>query len=218
MKLTFATVSTGNYEGRGKEYTAKLFAGLRANMPSRVDLRCVCLTDDPGILPNGVEAISVPFGPASWWQKLWLFSSGTFTPGERCLYGDLDMIITGDLGDIAAYAGKFAALRDPYHFTRMSSSLMAWEAGHLDHVWTKWDEAGRPQFDPQGDQNWIEAMQPEYDRWQDLLPGQCNSFKSDCWLNGKLPHDTRVLYFHGRPRPHECKIKFVKDLWNRPTP
>lgn len=215
MKLTFAAVQVGNYAGRGQEYAAKLFAGVRANMPSWVKLRCVCLTDDPATLPKDVEALPVLPGISGWWNKLLLFRPGTFKRGERILYSDLDTIFIGDLRDFNHYSGKFAAMRDPLGYCRIASSVMAWEAGTLDHIWTKWDEAGRPQFDPHGDQAWIGAMMPDCDYLQDMLPRQIVSFKKDCWLQGRIPADASILMFHGAPRPHQCRAPYIMELWNR---
>lgn len=213
--LTIAMVQTGNYVGRGAEYVAKLADGIDRHMPHGVPYRCVCLTDDPSTLPKGVVAKAVPEGLQGWWNKVALFKQGMFEPGERVLYFDLDTIILGDIADIAAYSGRFAILHDFLNPEHMGSSVMAWEAGALDHIWTTWDKAGRPSFDPRGDQFWIETMQPEADYWQDMLPGAFVSFKRDCWLRGSIPPDARVLCMHGHPRPHECRASFVEALWNR---
>ena len=212
--LTIATVQVGNYEDRGAEYLAKLFDGIRRNMPRDIDYRCVCLTDDPGTLPADVEAIEPPSGIAGWWNKLALFKEDVFAPGERVLYFDLDTLIIGDLRDFARYSGTFAALSDPYHPQHIGSAVMAWEAGRLDHVWRIWHGAGRPQFDRNGDQRFIESMQPTVDRWQERFPGQVVSYKVDCWKQGRIPEGVRVLCFHGHPRPHECGASFIKELWN----
>ena len=214
--LTIATVQVANYEKRGSEYLAKLYDGIRRYMPKDIPLRCVCFTDDARTLPPGVQAWDVPHGLTGWWNKLAMFRPGTFMDGERVLYFDLDTIPVDDLSDIAAYSGRFAILRDPYHPDHMGSSLMAWEAGNLDHIWTRWEDGGRPQFDPHGDQYWIETMQPEADYWQDMFPGQAVSFKTDCWLPAKIPDGARLIYFHGNPRPHQCQARYIKELWNRP--
>lgn len=215
-EITVATVQTGNYCGRGKEYVAKLIDGVRRNMPKDIVLSCVCITDDAKTLPPGVLAKDVTFGPPSWWQKLLLFKPGMFAPGTRVLYFDLDTIILGDLRDFAEYRGDFACIKDPFQNHAFSSALMAWEAGKYDHVWTMWDQAGRPQFDPRGDQQWIGQMVPEKDEWQTILPGQLVSFKKDCWLQGFIPKEARVLFFHGNPRPHSCRAADVMALWDRP--
>lgn len=212
--LNVAAVQTGNFCNRGTEYVTKLFDGVRKHMPAGVEWRAVCLTDDPSTIPEGIAARLVEPGINGWWNKLCLFKSGMFTPGERVLFFDLDTIICGDLSDIAAYRGKFGTLKDWLDYCRIASAMMAWEAGTADYIWAKWDEAGRPQFDPRGDQNWIGQMVSELDYLPDLFPGQMVSFKKDCWLQGRIPPDARVLLFHGHPRPHECAASFVRELWN----
>lgn len=212
--LTVATVQVSNYEKRGAEYLAKLYRSIERHMPKGVEWRGVCFTDDPATVPEGLEAKLVEPGLTGWWAKLGLLKSGALEPGEHILYSDLDALIIGDLTDIASYRGRFAALRDPYFPDHMGSALMAWEAGSLDHVWDRFESAGRPQFDPKGDQNWIEAMQPDYDRWQDMFPGQIASFKADCWKQGGIPEGTRILVHHGHPRPHQCQAPYIKSLWN----
>lgn len=215
--LTFAAVQTENYCGRGAEYLAKLFRGIRDNVPRGLEYRCVCITDDPSTLPKDVEARPSLPGGFGWWNKTLLFHPEFVKRGDRVVFFDLDTIILGDLTDIASYSGKFAILRDWYHPEHMGSCCMAWEAGTLDHIWTTWDANGRPSFDRRGDQFWIETMQPEADYWQDFLPGQFVSFKTDCWTQGKIPNGARVLCFHGHPRPHECRAPYVTALWNTPA-
>jgi hypothetical protein len=212
--LTVATVQVQNYEDRGAEYLAKLYGGIKRHMPAGVEWRGVCFTDDPATVPAGVSARPLVSGLGGWWNKLLMFAPGAFDAGERVLFADLDTLFCGDLGDFAGYRGRFAALRDPFYPDHLGSALMAWEAGALDHIWTSFEAGGKPQFDPRGDQFWIETMQPEYDRWQDMFPGQVASFKANCVQQGKMPEDTRVLVFHGHPRPHQCRAPYVQHLWS----
>lgn len=214
--LVVAVCQVGNYCARGREYVTKLFDGVARHMPADVRWRGVCFTDDPATVPVGIEARPTIDAPPSWWHKLNLFSPSAFEPGERVLFFDLDTIIVGDLRDFAAYDGDFAVMRDPFHPEHHGSATMAWKAGMFNHIWTRWDEAGRPSFDPQGDQRWIEAMQPEVDYWHDMFPGQIVSFKADCWLRNGIPPNARILGFHGRPRNHECRAPYIVDLWNQP--
>ncbi len=129
------------------------------------------------------------------------------TIGE--ILANLDKIILGNLKDFAGYRGKFAILRDPYYPQRHGSAIMSWQAGFLDHVWTTWDRGGRPQFDPAGDQKWIEAMQPKADFWQDMFPGQVLSYKAHIRPIGYVPERTRIVVFHGRPKPHEMGFEVI---------
>jgi len=215
--LTIATVQTGNYCGRGAEYLAKLYDGIAKNLTT--PWRGVCLTDDTSTLPRGVDAIKAQEGPQSWWHKLELFKPGAFDPGERVLFIDLDTIITGNIDDIAAYRGPFAILQDVYFQEHFGSSVMAWEAGTLDHIWTKWVQANCPMFDRNGDQRWIEAMMGglKVDLWQDLFPRQFCSFKKDARPINRLPVGCRVLLFHGLPRPHASGVDWAQQLWDKET-
>lgn len=197
--ITFAAVNVQNFEGRGAEYVANLFRGIARHMPE--EWRGVCLTDDPGCVPYGVEAAEVPGGLIGWWSKMALFRPGMFRSGERVVYFDLDTVIVGDLSDLASYRGRFAMLRDvassPY-----GSGIMAFEAGACNRIWTEWEAKGRPR-DRFGDQKWIGYIEPDCDGLNHLYPGQLASFKLDVMRLGGVSDDTRAVYFHGSPRPHE---------------
>ncbi len=95
---------------------------------------------------------------------------------------------------------------------------MIWRAGHLHHVWADWNAAGRPteQFGVFGDGGCLEHFHRPFHRLQSLCPGQIASFKVDCWPLQQIPPNTRVLFFHGRPKPHECRAPYVMALWNQP--
>ena len=211
--ITIAAVQVGNYEGRGAEYVAKLFASVEKRLPAGTPVRFVCFTDDPGSLPDYVEARPVEPGLKGWWAKLAMFREGAFDPGTRVLYFDLDTLVVGSLADLVKYRGRFTILRDVYRPHGMQSSVMAWEAGTCDHIWSTWDAAGRPMI-PGGDQSWIEVTMPQVDFWQELFPGRFVSFKKDCLPIGRFVPDASVIVFHGRPRPHECEEAWVRDAWD----
>lgn len=211
--LTIAAVQVGNYQDRGAEYVAKLFASIKRHLPDGIEARFACLTDDPATVPEGVEALAVEPGIRGWWSKLALFKPGMFEAGSRVLYLDLDTVIVGDLGELARYDGPLALMQDVYRSHGLQSSIMAWEAGAFDHIWAAWDGAGRPDYHPGGDQAWIELMVPDAVRLQDVVPGQIVSFKKDCAPLGIVPADARAVVFHGKPRPHEVTETWAKDLW-----
>jgi hypothetical protein len=179
--LNVLCVNKNNYLGRGSDYVSRLYEGVKRHLS--VPYQFTILYDGIG---------------EGWWCKIDLFKPGRFK--GRCLYLDLDTIITGSLDDIAAYDGAFAGLSDFYHPERFASGVMAWDADEAGDIYTRWRDAGAPQFDPRGDQGWIGAMRPNADRLQDLYPGQLVSFKADC--REGVPDNARVVCFHGLPRPH----------------
>lgn len=190
--LNIICLNHENYLGRGDEYVAKLKAGIEANFTGAYSLHV--LTED-----------DCPEGLHGWWNKLTMFQPGRFE--GRCVYFDLDTVITGNLDDLMAYDGPFAALRDVWQPGQLGSSVMTWTAGELDHVWDAWVAADCPQDDPRGDQAWITEHMPMALRLQDLLPGQLGSWKANFGMDAaNIPATTRVCFFHGQPRPHETPL------------
>lgn len=211
--LNVVFVQVANYCGRGREYVEKARDNWARSL-SKVPHRFLCLTDDPTTLPDGVKALEAEQGLWGWWNKITLFKPGMLPEGERILFSDLDVIPIRDLTDIGEYRGPFAVMRDPFNKLRHGSALMAWEGGTLSHIYDKWVQGGKPQFDPRGDQFWIESVQPECDYWQDMFPGQIVSFKADCLPLGGIPPAARLICFHGRPRPHEVNFLIPTENMN----
>ena len=209
--LNVVVVQVGNYCGRGGEYVKNLIDGF-ARHSGDTECKFWCVTDDPLSLPLCVEAISAEQNIKGWWNKLSLFKPGQFPAGERVLYFDLDQVIIGDMSDIAAHDEHFAIARDFYQPLRMNSSIMSWEAGKYDFIWTTWDNCRRPQWDKRGDQFWIETMlrDSQTQFLQDIYPGQIVSYKSDCVPLGGIPPGARIIAHHGQPRPHE-----VPEFYNQ---
>ena len=187
--LNVICVATGNYLGRSEDYVSRLLSGVAKNYKGEAKFH---------VLREG---------PESWWAKLQMFEPNRFPKGERCVYFDLDTVITGDLTDLMKYDGPFAGLRDVWQPGQLNSSIMSWTAGEADHVWKAWVEAGKPTDDYRGDQAWITQHMPMAMRLQDLLPGQFGSWKANFGMNAdNIPHDTRAVFFHGQPRPHETSL------------
>lgn len=207
--LNIVCVNAGNYQGRGAEYVNNLFDMVRRNLAEGFKGKFVCFTDDPNGLLPGIEHRELPDGLKGWWNKLYLFAPNVFPKGERVLYLDLDTLITGRLDEIASYAGEFAILRDFYRPNGWQSSVMAWEAGMMGHIWAGWNGLQRPDYQG-GDQVIVELFQPRADLWQELFPDLFVSYKIS---DGDYPRKASVVVFHGKPRPHEVVEGWVPDVW-----
>lgn len=199
----------------GPEYVNILADMCRRNLPEGFPGKFVCFTDDPQGIDTDIESRPIPERLKGWWPKLWLFKDGHFDDGDKILYLDLDTIVVGALDHAARYSGPFAILRDFMRPDGLQSSVMAWEANTLGYIWSEWESDGFPK--PKGgDQEWIERMvrahsQP-HDIWQGLLPKQFASYKVHC-AEGLPPKGSKIIVFHGKPKPHECEEKWVKDVW-----
>lgn len=208
--ITIATVSVQDYQGRGAEYTAKLFDAVRRNIT--LPWRGVVLTDDPAIAPDGIEAKTVPAGLPGWWNKLALHKAGMLPAGEQVLYFDLDSLIVGNIDEIASYCGEFATLKDFFFPAHYQSSVMSWEAGRTNQIWDAFEKTGYPTWNRHGDQGWVESFVPRADLLQGMFPRQIASYKVSCQAGP--PAEMRICCFHGLPRPHMVDTAWVRKAWN----
>lgn len=129
-----------------------------------------------------------------WWAKLDLFKPGRFS--GRVLYFDLDVTIVGNIDDLAEYPGDFVICRDWLNGIEVNSSVIAWNAGSADRLYTDFTPDVMERL--HGDQNWITAKKPDAVRF----PRQwCFSYKLGKQIG--FPKDMRVCVYHGHPKPWE---------------
>lgn len=196
----------------GSDYVNILADMVKRNLADGTEGRFICFTDNAQGLDSGIEAWGLPPYVKGWWSKLYLFRGDLFQKGDRVLYLDLDTLITGSLDELVAYDGPFAGLRDFYRPDNLGSGVMAWPAGWGAEIWERWRSEGKPEIEG-GDQAWIEGFTGrDFVRLQDRFPGQFASFKADCRTTPPK-RGTRVVCFHGRPRPHECSATWARNVW-----
>ena len=196
----------------GPEYVNKLAAMVARNL--KQPYHFICFTDDKRGLAADILTWPIPVNLDGWWGKLALFSPGLFS--GRVLFFDLDTVILGSIDNIAHYDGPFAMLRDFNFAAQYASGVMAWQPSSItESIWHSWNATGRPRPEG-GDQRIIEgtfrADNFVPDLWQDLFPGALVSYKLDCFYVPPKPA-AKVVCFHGIPKPHECKRKFVMQAW-----
>ena len=208
--LNIVCVNKDNYLGRGKEYVEILHDMVRRNLSDKTEGQFVCFTDDPEPYAEGIIKRDLPDGLKGWWNKLYLFKDGVFQEGDRIVFLDLDTVIVGGLDDLVKYDGPFALLRDFYRPQGYQSSVMMWTPSERTaNIWTQFQEEGFPDV-PGGDQAFIEGVMFGADILQDQLPGCFVSYKVHSRV--LFPKGSKVVCFHGRPRPHEV-AGWVTNVW-----
>jgi len=198
------------------EYVHKLKSAVERNLS--VPIRFVCLSDRE---IDGVETVPLPTldkKREGWWQKVWLFYPGLFEDGDRVLYFDLDVVITGDL-DYLAHQWAPEPLIMIYNFgpnrghCAHNSSVMLWSANdeRLNPIFTQYaNDSDKIMNALHGDQCWIwRVLRDNVANWpRDLI----DSYKYDC--RGKKQNPlSRVVVFHGDPKPDQCREPWVIANW-----
>jgi len=213
--LTVACVlrSGGEYE---PWHVRALRDGVAEHLPDAH--RFICVTDtDVG----DIEARPLRHDWPGWWSKVELWHPDNFT--GRVLYFDLDTAIVGDLSDLASYDGPFAMMNDLGHPPGGTgdqkwgaSGVMAWAATprlsrDIYETFTRMSESAMAGRERAGDQHWIAGSVSEaWDDLRKLYPGQIQSWKFTAGRNQPLPPQTRVLCWHGTPKPWNPEVGWIK--------
>ncbi|WP_409309911.1 hypothetical protein [Pectobacterium sp. B1J-3] len=196
----------------------------------------VCLTD-AGNIP-GVKTIPLQHNWPGWWSKIELFNPKHPVIGKRDIFFiDIDTVITGDLTELMKTAGMvmltdfFGIGHNAPNLPLPASGVMKIPYEYKESVWEKFLE--NPKYymekcttkDQWGDQGFIGSIYPNVLRWQNIHPGKIISYKAHIANsnmtgfhhelslgNGHLPKDSRIVCFHGNPRPWEVKLPWIPQF------
>ena len=223
----------------GMEYVEKLYHMLDTYI--RRPVRLHVFTEAHRSVPEPfIKHDLIPWpgvhGPRkSWWYKMQMFDS-RHLGSVPVLYLDLDVIIVGELDWIWQLDHRnFYAIRDFKCLWRqdwqgMNSSVMFWTPTEWHKVWEDFQsqniEITVKQF--HGDQDFLnQAIQGPrrqyFDqtcmkswRWQ-LKDGGLDT-KSKQYhrpdAGTVLDPQTRIMIFHGRPKPHEVQDPIIQKFWH----
>jgi len=202
----------------GSEYVNRLADGVQRHLA--IPHEFVCFTDDP----SGVDVPCIPIDPlwegksrdllfkmqgssgiSCGYPNLYMFRKD-FPLKGRILYFDLDVIITGNLGDLVTKSESFLAIHD-WWSNNWNGSVMLFTAGFCPALWTDFPP---PDLDRLGNgQNWLSIKVKHGKAWPD---DWVKSYK----IHGTqgVPPNCRVLIFHGHPKmEHFPSEHWVSRLW-----
>lgn len=221
------------------EYVNTLFHMVQRNLT--LPHRFLCLTDNPDRLDPGIGIVDLQPGFEYCWNKLELFRPGIFSDEDVLLYFDLDVVIAGNIDDLATFRPQdtFVGLYDWYGFRNphYNSSVMRFHGNRHGDLYTRLVAelaAGRVrwgrEFDEYlgandkvvlwegerrygGDQEWISRqVYPIKDLKSHSYPGPwILSYRKHA--RRSLPKGCKVVVFHGSPKPHEVANDYVREHW-----
>lgn len=191
----------------GGEYTTKHVAALAEHTHAFLKRphRFLCLTDRvKDVKDKGIDAAPLVRDWAGWWSKICLFAPDVIT--GPAFYMDLDVRPVGQLDDIVL-GHSFTMCDDFLSHGNYNSSVMAWDED-LSSIFYDFDRhPGKYMQEYRkrgkwGDQDFITHHSPVVpERMQEIHPGSVVSYKADVVKRGSVPPDTRIVAFHGKPKP-----------------
>lgn len=183
---------------RGYEpfWVDRLAAGFARNLT--IPHRFIVFTDRTYRFAEGVEQQLLSTDEPDWSCMI-----EPFQLDEPSIIVGLDTVVTGNTDEMARYcleAGRIALPRSPGKDYACNGVALV-PAGHRS-IYANWSG--------ENDMEWLRT-QP-HDFIDDLFPGQVASYKCAVRPNGL--GDTRIVYFHGRPKMSDAlHERWVRDHW-----
>jgi|GEM_PF-558966 len=193
--------SGGNFDGVGEKYIENLFSMLRRHTSRAFNF--YCLTDSD-IKISGVKVVKLTSDLPGWWSKVELFKPASFKE-KWLVYFDLDTLILDNIDDLLKPRVGFYGLRPWNKRNRrlglLASGIMAWNNDY-NFIYDDFSESDMSVY--RNDQLFISNVLMKHDIRYQVLQNEIygiRSYKRECLP--KLPPRTRIVCFHGSPRPHE---------------
>jgi len=223
----------------GPDYVNRLYGMVRRNITG--DLHFVCLTDDrdgirPEVVCHDCPTVDIPEPQCNWgWRKVSLFAPTVADLTGDVLFIDLDVVITGSLDTFFEHAlgEPFVVMINPTQPGRKigNTSIYRFTVGANPNVLSKLLADGPSMIEEhRNSQTFISRTIEQIAFWPEAW---CASFKVQClppfpqrlWQTAKVPDDTRIVIFPGKPDPDEAAAGRWPAPWHkrwyktlRPTP
>ena len=215
------------------DYVNKLYNMVTRN--SSVTFGFACITENAvGLNPN-IKVIPLPevSGISGWWYKPWVFSQDLPLQGT-IIFLDLDIVVVKNIDELWNYnPGKFCIIRDFNRSTikdwsKFNSSIFKFEKGAYSFVWENFISDTKIVKRMHGDQDWIFSQIKKNftfwpDEWirsykweirirQDIVRDGIKRVFRDV-VNPTVDDRTKILVFHGDPKPSDVKDPIIVDNW-----
>lgn len=222
-RLDIVTFAWGEWYGRRDEYLIKMKNMLDRNLTVPFTLNC--LTDNVRDKVDGIKMkpIQSPLTKGNL-RKLSIFNPA-YGFG-KILAIDLDIVILDNIDEIINFNKSSIMARAAFKTKKKvwkpdgDIHLINMTKGHKARIWnfvrrrgdiinTKTNGAERLFYE-----NFWYTLFPDIRYLQKEFPGRVRSYKQDA-INKtcKVPEGTKIVTFHGVPKPHECEEEWICNYW-----
>lgn len=215
------------------DYVNRLYSMVRRH--STYEINFYCITENPYNLHPDIKILPLPSNISlqGWWYKPYVFSKNFPVIGDL-LFIDLDVVIIKNIDCFWDYEpDKFCIIRD---FTRsqisdwkrFNSSIFKLKSGSFPNVWENLVNDLNQSKRMHGDQDWIYSqIKHNFQFWPDewirsykweirnrndvIKIGLKRQFKEIA--NPTVDSRTKILVFHGDPKPSDVQDPIIVDNW-----
>lgn len=215
------------------DYVNKLYNMSKRH--SKLSFNFACITEDPVGLNPEIKHIAIPkyLSLQGWWYKPWVFSDELPLSGT-IMFLDLDIVIINNFDELWSYRPEsFCIIRDFNRSTvkdwnKFNSSVFKFEKGSHNYVWNNFIKDTSIMKRMHGDQDWIYSQVKKNfcfwpDAWMQSYKWEVRNRQDVVRIDNKrvfknitnpiIRPDTKMLVFHGDPKPSEVKDPIVVDNW-----
>ena len=218
-RMTGVPHTVGVYDST---WVDKLYRGIARNYHGMFEL--ICLTDKQYQFEEPIKQVRFE---KSVDQYGWMSCLEVYRPdlcqGKRFTIG-LDTIITGPLDNILSYNARIALCSDPMIQGTVCNAVTICDSQFCEELWKMWrnneDKLIRESQLEIGWHTFPSEMSLLRNHYSDsplldkIFPNQILSYKQH--ILGKAPHlldNSSIIYFHGVPKPHQLKDRWVRECW-----
>lgn len=193
-------------------WVERLYRGIKRNTTR--DFRFVCFTDKEYTFQEPIEQVRFKLPYRNMLSLLEPFSEDF----GRVVFMGLDTIITGNIDELMDYDGPFAMLKDPLIPDTSCSGVMSFP--YTPEVWRAVMNAyGAGDLESHRLMGWMSDMMflntVSHVHLDDYVSG-IYSYKAHIRGDKKLLRDAKIVYFHGKEKPHELSESWVDQHWGGP--
>ncbi len=198
----------------------KLYRSIKRNTTKPFEL--ICLVDKQYPIKEPVEQVS--FNEQADVSVGWSLLAEMYRPditSDRRITIGLDTIIMDNIDDILAVDSDLAMITDPYYPKEVCNALTWCSPETATHIWDVWTnkrdwvyENCRFLGDAPSEMILLRKLFDEDGKVLrvDNIHEGIYSYKAHILHNPDLIEKTKIIYFHGEPKPHELGAYPVDDL------
>jgi hypothetical protein len=226
-------------------YVNRLHAGVARFL--KRPFRFLCFTDRPEGIAPAVEVHPLPVEPfeaelvrlmseprrKGAWRKISLFKPGLAGMDGPVLGFDIDVAITGPLDDLIDFAPGKMCMRAEWREARRGQpgghgSVFRYDPARHGYLYDEFaaDPEGAAARSKYSEQKYTSLAAQTHGDFAFFPPQWIASFKRNAipwpplnfFLEPRLPPDTRVMCFHGKPKMEEAVVGYRGKWWRQTKP